>query len=152
VAHQLSSDIKNLIDDLDNVIAGVLKSLAENKPLTIRYKSSNMGFDVTTNLSIRLGLLESLGSPSYDLQKYREPLIDVIEDDDYIKIIVMIPGIKKEDIETNTRQGFIDIKIKKGEDLISKSIPCNVKPNQLDIKSVSYNNSVLEIVFSKRGR
>jgi HSP20 family molecular chaperone IbpA len=140
------------MDELDRVVSRVLSSLAENKPVTIRYKSSNMGFDVTTNLSIRLGLLESLGPPKYDLQKYREPLIDVLENDDYIKIIVMIPGIKKEDIETNTRQGFIDIKIKKGEDLISKSIPCDVKPNQLDIKSISYNNSVLEMVFSKRGR
>lgn len=148
----MSSDIKALMDELDKMVSRVLTSLAENKPVTIYHKSSNMGFDVTTNLSIRLGLLESLGTPRYDLQKYREPLIDVLEDDDCVKIIVMIPGIKKEDIETNTRQGFIDIRIKKGDELISKNIPCNVKPNQLEIKSVSYNNSVLEIVFSKRGR
>ena len=111
-----------------------------------------MGFDITTNLSISLGLLDSLATPRYDLQMQREPLVDVIEDDDRVKIIAMIPGIKKEDIETNIRQGFIDIKIRKGTDIFSKSIPCNVKPNQIGIKSISYNNSVLEMVFSKRGR
>lgn len=151
VEPQLSSDIKNLMDDLDNVIATVLTSLAENKPVTIHRKSSNMGFDVTTNLSIKLGLLESLGSPKYDLQRHGEPLVDVIEDDNYVKIIAMVPGIKKEDIETSVRRGFIDIKIRKGQELFSKSIPCNAKPNQIDIKSINYNNSVLEVVFSKRG-
>lgn len=148
----MSSDIKSLIDDLDNVIARVLTSLAENKPVTIHHKSSNMGFDVTTNMSIRLGLLESLGSPRYDLQRHDEPLVDVIEDDNYVKIIAMVPGIKKEEIQTDIRQGFIDIKIRKGQEFFSKSIPCNAKPNQIDIKSINYNNSVLEVVFSKGGR
>lgn len=148
----MSSDIKALIDDLDNVIARVLTSLAENKPVTIHHKSSNLGFDVTTNLSIELGLLESLGSPKYDLQRHDEPLVDIIEYKNYVKIIAIVPGIKKEDIETNIRQGFIDIKIRKGQELFSKRIACNAKPDQIAIKSINYNNSVLEVVFSKGGR
>ena len=146
----MSSDVKNLMDELDKLVTGVLASLEENKPITIHHKRSNMEFDVTTNISIRLGLLESLGPLSYDKLKDNEPLVDILEDDNNIKIIAMIPGIKKEDIETDVRDGFIDIKIRKGNDLIHRTIACNVKPNQVTIKSLSYNNSVLEIVFSKR--
>lgn len=144
----LDSDIKNLMNEIDSLVSKVLTSLAENKPVTIHNKTSSMGFDVTTNLSIKLGLLESLGSPRNDLQS-REPLVDVIEDDSSVKIIAMIPGIKKEDIETYVGRGFINIKIRKGKDQFYKNILCDVRPEQLVTKSQSYNNSVLEIVFSK---
>ena len=145
----MSSDIKNLMDELDSLIAIIIRSLAENKPVTIQHKSSSMGFNITTNLSIRLGILESESLQSYDLQRRKEPLVDILEDDHHIKIIAIIPGIKKEDIETIVRQGSIDVKIKKDQDVFHKNIACNVKPNQLKIKSLNYNNSVLEIIFSK---
>lgn len=146
----MSSDVNHLMDELGKLLASVAESLEENKPIIINRKSSNMGFDVTTNLSIRFGLIESLGA-GYE-PKALEPLVDVLEDTDSIKVIALVPGIKKEDIETLVRDGFIDVKIRKGGQTIHKNIPCDVAPNQVDIKSFSYNNSVLEIVFSKGKR
>lgn len=139
--------MNRLMEDLGNLLASVAESLEENKPITINRKSSNMGFDITATLSARFGLLESLGTDYKP--KTIEPLVDVLEDNSSIKVIVLVPGIKKEDIETSMRNGFIDVKIRRGDQIIHKNIPCNVPPNQIAIKSFRYNNSVLEIIFSK---
>lgn len=147
---QLSSDVSRLMDDLGKLLASVVESLEENKPITINRKSSNIGFDITTNLSVQFGLLESLGVDR--TPKIIEPLVDVLEDDSSIKVIALVPGIKKEDIETLMRDGFIDVKIRRGDQTIHKNIPCNVPPNQVTIMSFRCNNSVLEIVFNKGTR
>lgn len=147
VTPQLNSDVSDLMDEIGKLLAQVTESLEENKPVVINRKSSSVGFDVTTNLSIRFGLLESLGA-DYK-QEAIAPLVDVLEDDASIKVIALVTGIEKEDIETSMRDGFIDVKIRKGDQTICKNIPCNVPPSQVAIKSFSYNNSVLEIIFSK---
>ncbi len=147
VTRQLSSDVNNLMDEIGKMLARVSESLEENKPIIINRKSSNMGFDITANLSVKFGLLESLGA-DYG-QHTTEPLVDVLEDNSGIKIIAIVPGIKKDDIETLIRDGFIDVKIRKGDQTICKTIPCDVPPSRVAIKSFIYNNSVLEIVFSK---
>lgn len=147
VTRQLSSDVNNLMDEIGKLLARVSESLEENKPIIINRKSSGMGFDINANLSVRFGLLESLES-DYG-QHTIEPLVDVLEDNSSIKIIAIVNGIKKDDIETLIRDGFIDVTIRKGDQAICKSIPCDVPPSCITIKSFSYNNSVLEIVFSK---
>lgn len=143
----MNSDTHDLIDELDRLLTSIEKSLKENTPIEISHKASNLGFDITTNLSVRLGILESLAQ-DYRPQK-AEPQIEVIEDDCHIKVIALISGIKKEDVETSTHDGCIDIRIRKENQVIHKNIPCSFVPSQIVVKSLSYNNSVLEIIFSK---
>lgn len=140
--------MNKFIDDLDRVIAEILTSLSENKSVTINHRKSSGGLDITTNISISLGLLESLGVPKYDQVK-KEPTIEVIENEHDIRIIAIIPGIKKEDIQTSIQNGFIEIKITSENQSFQRKIFCNIKPNQFSTKSLNYNNSVLEIIFSK---
>lgn len=144
----MSSDVNGFIDDLDKAIAEILTSLVDNKPITIHQRKSSMGFDITTNITVRLGLLESLGTTKYD-QVEKEPTIEVIEGKHDIRIIAIIPGIKPEDIKTSIHDGFIEIKITRENQLFHRKISCNIKPDQFCTKSLNYNNSVLEIIFSK---
>jgi HSP20 family protein len=136
-----------LVKELNNLIELVADPNTENKQITDNQKI--MGFDVHTNISIKVGLLESLSTPNENKLTNKEPLVDVFESDDNIKLVALIPGIKKEDISTIVSNGFIEVRIRKGESEISRNIPCNVKPNQIVITSFTYNNSVLEIVFKK---
>lgn len=144
----MRSDVNRFIDDLDKAIVEILTSLSENKPVTINQKKLSMGLDVTTNISISIGLLESLGAPKYDQVK-KETTIEVIESKRDIRVIAIISGIKKEDIQTLIQNGFIEIKITSGNQSFQKKIFCNIKPSQFSTKSLNYNNSVLEIIFSK---
>ena len=107
-----------------------------------------LGFGVSTNVSIRVGLLESLNQ-NYREPASKDPLVDVFDDSGCIKLVALIPGIKKEEIETNVRNGSIEVKIRKNNSLFYRNIPCDVKPDTIAVKSVTYNNSVLEIVFKK---
>jgi HSP20 family protein len=120
---------------------------AKNTQITDEQKA--FGFDVKTNISIKVGLLESLSSPTETKLINKEPFVDIIESNENIKLIALIPGIKKENINTSIKDGFIEVRIHKGESLIYRCIPCNVKPNHITITSFTYNNSVLEIIFKK---
>lgn len=140
-------NIDNLVKELNSLIELAVDPNTKNKHITDNQKI--IGFDVHTDISIKVGILESLNTPNENKMTNKEPLVDVFESDENIKIIALIPGIKKEDIKTSINDGFIEIKIQKGDTLIHRNVPCNVKPKQVTITSFTYNNSVLEIVFKK---
>lgn len=144
----MSSDVDRFMNDLDKTIVEIFEALEKNKSIKIKHKKSSMGLDITTNITISLGLLESLDMPKHDQTK-EEPLIDVIETEYDIKIIAIIPGIKKDDIRIASHDGFIELEIKKEDHIFCKKIFCNAKLNKLFTKSLNYNNSVLEIVFDR---
>jgi len=75
-----------------------------------------------------------------------DPLIDVIDCGDNIKIIADFPGLKKEDIKLNLKKNSILISVHKKK--VHKRIPldCEVDKNSV---SASYNNGILEIKLYK---
>ena len=141
----MSFDLDKLVRDLNELLGSIGES-DTGKQITGSGKI--MGFDVSTNVSIKVGLLESLGQPSSGALPGNE-LLDVFENDDSVKLVALIPGIEKEDIETNVSDGFIEVKIRKGGSSFCRSIPCDVRPDSITVDSVTCNNSVLEIVFKK---
>lgn len=143
---RLSFDLDKLIRDLNELLESVGESDIDGKKITGNGKM--MGLDVSTNLSIRVGLLESLNQPSRN-ELPGNDLLDVFDNDDNVKLVALIPGIEKEDIMTNVSDGFIEVKIRRGNSTFCKNIQCNVKPNQIGIASMTCNNSVLEIIFKK---
>ncbi len=75
----------------------------------------------------------------------REPLIDIFEGDDEIKIYVELPGEERDNIHLNVTEGEIEIK--------SKNFYKTIKvPANIDIEKASsrHRNSVLEITLPKR--
>jgi len=79
----------------------------------------------------------------------REPLADLNATEKEIKVIVEMPGIKKEDIKINATEGMVEIMTSGSQRKYHKSVEI---PTEADIDSArsNYTNGILEIVFNKK--
>jgi HSP20 family protein len=80
----------------------------------------------------------------------REPLSDVTTTDNEVKVILEIPGIKKEDIKINTYDEKVEIKT--AENAQRKYHKILDLPKQADLETArsTYNNGILEVTFDKK--
>lgn len=82
-------------------------------------------------------------------EEKREPLVDIIEEKNKIKVIAELPGVSKADIDLNATEKNLEIKVENAERKYYKSIelPAKIKPDTADAK---YNNGVLEVSIEKK--
>ena len=83
------------------------------------------------------------------LQGKREPLIDVIEDDDSVKVVAELPGVNKEDIRLHATSRGLTINVENAEREYYKELEFDSEIDRSTAKS-SYRNGVLEIRFKKK--
>ena len=78
----------------------------------------------------------------------REPLTDICEGEKEITVIAEMPGIERDNIELETGEDFLVIRVGKGDRKFFKELPLDTKvvPNSARAK---YNNGVLEIKVRK---
>jgi HSP20 family molecular chaperone IbpA len=147
------TDIDILLKDLNDFVKNVINIKPQRNPY-----SNNISLPISLiNLSVNLtthSLEESISNEVQEKKLYRnhernDPVVDVIENKDQIRIIVMLPGIKNEDVWFDIKQGILTVEIIKYGQILKKEIQCNTKPGQVFIKSSTVNNSVLELVFDK---
>jgi HSP20 family protein len=86
----------------------------------------------------------------------REPLTDIIEEKDTIRVIVELPGVDKEDIQLHVEDRLLDISVDREDRKFFKKLEL---PSSVDTDSAraSYKNGVLEVTLTrvtpkKRGR
>lgn len=87
--------------------------------------------------------------PSKDLG-IREPLTDIIEESDIIRVITELPGVEKDDIDLRTTESKMIIKATGDNDRIYKkslAFPSVINPKSAKAK---FKNGVLEIVYQKK--
>ena len=74
----------------------------------------------------------------------REPLIDVIESNEQVRVIVELPGVRREDIMIDARERSLEIEVDNELKQFHQQIdlPCGVLPDSV---KASYKNGVLEI-------
>jgi HSP20 family molecular chaperone IbpA len=94
---------------------------------------------------------EDAGSCERDLMAMpgvREPLTDICDGEKDITVIAEMPGIERDNIELETGEDFLVIKVAKGDRKFYKELPLDTKvvPNSARAK---YNNGVLEITVRK---
>ena len=81
----------------------------------------------------------------------REPLVDIIEDTDVLRVIAEIPGVSKNDIDLSTTENSLLIQAesndKKRKYLKELDLPCVVFP---DSASAKFKNGVLEVELKKK--
>ena len=79
----------------------------------------------------------------------REPLVDISSTDKEVKVIVEMPGIKKENIKINAYETFVEISSNDEQRKYHKVIDL---PPEADIETVKskYNNGILEVIFNKK--
>lgn len=89
------------------------------------------------------------GQPSLNLQDMREPLVDVIEEENAIKVLAELPGVNKEDISLFLSDNVLTINVDTSERRYHKELNL---PGEVDESSVrsTYNNGILETVLTKR--
>jgi HSP20 family protein len=78
----------------------------------------------------------------------REPLTDIIEEKDKVRVIVELPGVEKDDIQLHVEDRLLDISVDKEDRKFSTNLelPSSVDP---DSAHASYKNGVLEVRLTK---
>ncbi len=79
----------------------------------------------------------------------REPLVDVNVTDNEVKVVLEMPGVKKENIKVNAYDGTIEVLSNDPPRKYHKTIEL---PQEADIETAKsvYNNGILEVTFNKK--
>jgi HSP20 family protein len=81
-----------------------------------------------------------------------EPLVDVFDEANGLRVVVELPGVKKEDVRVRFLDGVLRIEVTKGGRVHRRDVACKVAPGNVEVKSTTENNSVVEMVFRLRGQ
>ncbi len=78
----------------------------------------------------------------------REPLTDIIEEEDKVRIVMELPGVRKEDIHLHATSKGLSIEVETENRKFSKhlDLPCEVKGESA---KATYKNGVLQIILRK---
>ncbi|MBC7218723.1 MAG: Hsp20/alpha crystallin family protein [Hadesarchaea archaeon] len=95
---------------------------------------------------------------------WREPLIDLFEDEDSVTLRAELPGVNKEDIKLNVTDDSLEIKVQRKKETRTETatgqrmernyegfyrylqLPCKVIPEKA---TATYNNGILEVKIPK---
>jgi HSP20 family protein len=89
-----------------------------------------------------------LPAPKLEPTEAREPLVDVIDEKDTIKVVAELPGVNKPDIQIDSTGNSITINVDTPNRKYHKTIdlPSDVEP---ETSKAIYNNGVLEVSLRK---
>jgi HSP20 family protein len=90
------------------------------------------------------GLPEATLEPS----ETREPLVDVVEEAENVRVLAELPGVEKKDIQMKCAEDLLTISVNTPSRKYHKEVqlPTAVDP---DTSKAAYNNGVLEVVLRK---
>jgi HSP20 family protein len=80
----------------------------------------------------------------------REPLSDVNSTDKEVKVVLEIPGIRKEDIKINAYEQKVEIKTADNSERKYQKIIDLPKSADIETARSTYNNGILEVTFDKK--
>jgi len=143
-------DIDVLIKDLNDLIANVQSVNRKRNPYTNNVSQPsflNISFNIISHPLDEI--VSSKAQEKFLYNERKDPLIDVIETQDQIRVIATLPGIKNEDVWFDLKHGVLTVEIIQHGQILKKQIKCDTEPGQILIKSSKVNNSVLEIIFDK---
>ena len=144
------------VSRIEESMARILEDAAE---MDGEAKGFVYGFSMTQDADGKPVIQEFGGAPEKSEKKKahkeglaeareREPLIDVMEDAEEIRVIAEVAGFSKEDIEVDAERTKVVIAADDGERKYYKEInlPSEVETGEV---STTYKNGVLEIVMKK---
>jgi HSP20 family protein len=82
------------------------------------------------------------------VEEEREPLTDVFDEDEEIRVYAEMPGVNQEDIKLELKEDILDISAQTGDRKYHKEVllPAKVRAETM---TSSYNNGILEIKVKK---
>ncbi len=94
----------------------------------------------------RFQLGEPLNLPRHALDETRQPLTDIFEDKEHVKLYVELPGVEKDDVQLNITDAQAEIKAKN----FYKTIDLPTKNVKFEEATANYKNGVLEVIIPKK--
>lgn len=82
------------------------------------------------------------------VEEEREPITDVFDEDQEIRIYAEMPGVNQEDIKLDLKEDILDISAQTGDRKYHKEILLPARVNAETMTS-SYNNGILEVKVKK---
>jgi len=143
---------KNLIKEYDTPEGGKVREVG---PIVYGY-SMTIGPDGKPKIrefgnvkSPMMGRGASFFEQQPSISSEREPLIDISTTDKEVKVVVEMPGVKKENIKINAYEKTVEITSEDPERKYHKTIEV---PEYIDLENAksNYNNGILEITFQKK--
>jgi HSP20 family protein len=153
-------DFENIFDNMDIFIEDLLRRFNFSTPRGDMKNTPGFvwGFRMTTGPDGRPRIerfgntAQKIGSgrKQYQPSAEREPLVDVIEDNDVLRVIAEIPGVRKENIDLSATDKSLLVKAE-SDDHRRKyfkeiDLPCTIIP---DSASAKFKNGVLEVELKK---
>ncbi|NCO23943.1 MAG: heat-shock protein Hsp20 [Candidatus Infernicultor aquiphilus] len=144
------SDLISLADKVTKE-AGEIKKFGEIKGLPKEAKGI-YGFSIKT-LAGGKPLVETFGNikktpKGPTVEEEREPLTDVFDEKEEVRVYAEIPGVNEEDIKLDLKGDILDILAKSGDRKYHKEILLPVKVKSETLIS-SYKNGILEVKIRK---
>lgn len=132
------------MDDIEEAIrSGMLEGEWDIKPIRepgVRGYIAKGRFQLGKNPKPR-----TLKLPKQITDEAREPLTDVFQDEDNVRLYVELPGVEKSDIQLNVTQGHAEIKAEN----FYKTIDLPTQDIEADKATANYKNGVLEVTIPK---
>ena len=91
-----------------------------------------------------------LGIQKPQITAEREPLSDITSTDKDVKVVLEMPGIKKEDIKINAYEQKVEIKTADNTERKYHKILDLPKSADIETARSTYNNGILEVTFDKK--
>jgi len=82
------------------------------------------------------------------VEEEREPITDVFDEDEEVRIYAEMPGVNQEDIKLDLKEDILDISAQTGDRKYHKEVLLPAKV-QADTMTSSYNNGILDIKVKK---
>jgi len=89
------------------------------------------------------------GQPPLNLRDQREPLVDVIDENENIRVVAELPGVSKDDITLYVTERSVTIEVDTPERRYYKELGLPVEVDESSATS-TYKNGVLETLLVKR--
>jgi len=90
-----------------------------------------------------------LGMPKIDIKEKREPLVDIMQTNNEVKVIAELPGVEKKDVKLHGTETTLTISVDAPEHKYHKEVELPAKVETKETKA-SYKNGVLEVTLQKK--
>jgi HSP20 family protein len=121
------------------------KTVREFGPFVYGY-SMKIGPDGKPEIRQFGNIKKSLKGPQ--VKNEREPLVDIVETDNEIRVVAELPGVEKTDIKLHGTEDSLTISVNTPQTKYYKEVGLPTKVKVREARS-TYKNGVLEVVFPK---
>jgi HSP20 family protein len=122
------------------------KTVKELGPFVYGY-SMKIGPDGKPEIQEFGNIKKGLKGPP-QVREEREPLVDIVETNEEVRVVVELPGVEKSDIKLHGTDDSIDISVDTANYKYYKEVKLPVKVRVREAAS-TYKNGVLEVVLPK---